>query len=83
MSDRTVRLPGTLGGDDSPDFFKVDAYIAALEDASGMPEAVSEWMTRNRALALCRRHGHEWATYAGVDENGPSRECTRCGERGL
>lgn len=46
MSDRHVNLPGTLGGDDGAGFDAVDAYIAALEDASGMPEAIVEWTTR-------------------------------------
>lgn len=81
MSDRSVRLPGVLGGDDSPDFDEVDTYIAALEDASGMPEVVGEWMTRNRALALCKRYGHDDESYAGSEENGPYLECRRCGDR--
>jgi hypothetical protein len=40
MSDRTVHLPGTLGGDDSASWYDVDAYIAGLEDASGIEDEI-------------------------------------------
>ena len=46
-SDRAVRLPGVLGGEDDAGewarWAEVDAYIAQQEDESGIAEAVVEW----------------------------------------
>ena len=46
---------------------------------TGQPDA---WMTRSRALALCKRYGHNWEGYSGAEMNGPYSECSRCGEVG-
>lgn len=39
------------------DFEKVDAYVANLDDASGMPELVGQWRTTNDR-PITRRPGH-------------------------